>query len=218
MPMELFTAEDFRIFDLPGFEARMKALATHIRPKLESIGDELAPSIAAAVDREVFPHVARHARRTVNPPDDTWVAIGCDKRGYKKDVHFKVAVSRNCVRLLFEVGPEYYDKAEWALAWRRDAALVDESIGGRRGLSWFRNEHDEKPVKSLNSLSSGELIGLGTELTRRREGQLVIGRRIRTDKFLAMSPEGFKRTAGAVFKPLAPLFALHAARRLAAAG
>ena len=89
----------------------MEALATEIRPKLESIGDELAPSAAAAIDREVFPHVARHARRTVNPPDDTWVAIGCDKRGYKKDVHFKVAVSRNCVRLLFEVGPEYYDKA-----------------------------------------------------------------------------------------------------------
>jgi uncharacterized protein YktB (UPF0637 family) len=55
--------------------------------------------------------VARHARRTVNPPDDTWVAFAPDRRGYKKHCHFKVAVSRNAVRFLFDVGPEHADKS-----------------------------------------------------------------------------------------------------------
>ncbi len=215
--MELFEAKDFRVFSIPGFEERMAALAERVRPKLESIGDALAPPIASIVDRPVFAHVARHARRTVHPPDDTWAAIGGDRRGYKKDVHFKVAVSENCVRLLFEVGPEYYDKAEWALQWRREGALVRGAIAGGRRLSWFENEHDEEPARSIAAFSDAELIGLGAELTRRRDGQLVLGRRIDRAAFLAMTPAGFKRTAVATFKRLGPLYTLHSAREPAAA-
>jgi uncharacterized protein YktB (UPF0637 family) len=214
--MELFVDKDFRVFDIAGFELRMKSLAGRIRPKLESIGEELAPVVASIVDQPVFVHVARHARRTVNPPDDTWAAIAGDKRGYKKDVHFKIAVSRNCVRLLFEVGPEYYDKGEWALEWKREARLVREALGGSRKLSWFRDEHDEDPARSLAAFSVEELVDLGRELTRRRDGQLVLGRRIDRKEFLAMTPAAFRRVAMATFKPMALLFSLHSARKLAA--
>lgn len=40
----------------------------------------------------MFYHVAKHARRTVNPPDDTWVAWAGDRRGYKKHPHFQVGI------------------------------------------------------------------------------------------------------------------------------
>src|SRR5690606_33022218 len=101
-----FTERDFRVFDIPGFQERMTAIGQRIRPKLADIGEALAPEIAGLVDRPVWAHVARRARRTVNPPDDTWVAFAGDRRGYKKDAHFKVAVSRGALRLLFELGPE----------------------------------------------------------------------------------------------------------------
>ena len=100
--MELFTASDFKVFDIQGFNERMAAIMLKIRPKLTSMGETLAPKVSTLVDRALFVHVAKHARRTVNPPDDTWAALGPDQRGYKKDVHFKVAVSRHCVRFLFE--------------------------------------------------------------------------------------------------------------------
>src|SRR5947207_816856 len=97
--MELFTLHDFKIFDIPGFHERMAAILTRIRPKLTSIGDRLAPKVSPLVDVPLYVHVAKHARRTVNPPDDTWAAFGASPRGYKKDVHFKVAVSRSTARI-----------------------------------------------------------------------------------------------------------------------
>src|SRR5688572_27122353 len=108
--MDLFTSEDFKVFDIPDFGNRMNAIRSAIRPKLAVIGNALVPKVAALVDHPLHVHVAKHARRTVNPPDDTWAALAQDSRGYKKDVHFKIAVSRHCVRFLFEVGPEYYEK------------------------------------------------------------------------------------------------------------
>jgi len=83
------------------------------RPKLEAIGRDLLPEVARIAGGAAFAHVARHARRTVNPPDDTWVAFALDKRGYKKHCHFKVAVSRGAVRFLFEAGPEHAGKKRW---------------------------------------------------------------------------------------------------------
>src|SRR5687768_7104673 len=108
--MELFTSTDFKIFDIEDFSERMRNIMTHIRPKLTSIAQELAPRMRPLVGRPRRVHAAKHARRTVNPPDDAWAAFGSDRRGYRKDVHFKIAVSRECVGVLFEVGPEYYAK------------------------------------------------------------------------------------------------------------
>ncbi len=48
--MELFTAEDFKVFDIQGFHERMAAILTRIRPKLTSIGEELAPRVSELVD------------------------------------------------------------------------------------------------------------------------------------------------------------------------
>jgi uncharacterized protein YktB (UPF0637 family) len=212
--MELFTAKDFKVFDIPGFYDRMQAIAERVRPKLAGIGEELVPSLSGMVDQELFVHVAKHARRTVNPPNDTWAAIGAGKRGYKKDVHFKVAVSRHCVRLLFEVGPEYYDKTEWALKWRRDIKGIVEAVGSGKQLGWFKDEHDEDPEALLKSWTPDQIKTLGTEVTRRRDGQLVIGRRIDHSDLVKMKPAQFKRLAQRTFKPVAGLFSLHDQRVL----
>src|SRR5882724_7919600 len=98
MPSPAFCATDFKVFDAPAFRARMGAIRERIRPKLEAVGHSLTPAVSRATGGDAFAHVAKHARRTVNPPDDTWVAFGPDARGYKKHCHFKVAVSRRAVR------------------------------------------------------------------------------------------------------------------------
>ena len=61
--MELFTLNDFKVFDLDGFSERMAAIATRIRPKLSSIGRELEPKISELVDVPLYVHVAKHVRR-----------------------------------------------------------------------------------------------------------------------------------------------------------
>jgi uncharacterized protein YktB (UPF0637 family) len=105
-----FTQADFKVFDLEGFAPRMGAIKGRIRPKLEAAGRDIVPDVTRLGGAPAFAHVAKHMRRTVNPPDDTWVAFAADRRGYKKHCHFKVTVSRNAVRFLFEAGPEHAHK------------------------------------------------------------------------------------------------------------
>jgi uncharacterized protein YktB (UPF0637 family) len=140
-----FTATDFKVFDIPGFAPRMDAIRTRIRPKLEAAGRDLLADVSRIGGAPAFTHVAKHARRTVNPPDDTWVAFACDRRGYKKHCHFKLAISRGAVRFLFEAGPELAEKARWAAAWKRHAPQLAPVLRRARGLAWFENEHDEAP-------------------------------------------------------------------------
>src|SRR5881296_1569860 len=178
MPSSAFVTGDFKVFDAKGFQPRMAEIRSRVRPKLEALGKSLAPALSRSLGGEVFAHVARHARRTVNPPDDTWVAFSPDARGYKKHCHFKVAVSRRCVRFLFEVGPEHADKKRWAGAWKRSAGKLGPVLRRVRGLAWFKNEHDEEPAAPLVDVPVERLAQLAEELIRTRDGQVVLGRAV----------------------------------------
>src|SRR5438034_1053356 len=70
MPSSAFVTGDFKIFDVKGFQPRMAELKSRVRPKLEALGRSLAPAVGRSLGGEVFAHVAKHARRTVNPPAD----------------------------------------------------------------------------------------------------------------------------------------------------
>lgn len=210
--MDLFTVKDFDIFGISGFRERMSAITANISPKLKAIGEEIAPAISEIVDKPLYGHVAKHARRTVNPPEDTWVAIGAGKRGYKMDVHFKIAISHNYLRLLFEVGPEYYDKKGWAIKWNSEIKEISEVLASNKSLLWFQNEHNEEPNGTVSNYTSSDLTFLSRELTRRKEGQLVLGRRITRDKIISMKSHQFRRIALNTFKPLSVLFSLHEER------
>ncbi|MBR7798098.1 MAG: YktB family protein [Bacillota bacterium] len=87
-----FEKKDFDTFFIDGLESRMEAIQTRIQPKFQEIGSFLADYLATQVGNEVFVHIAKHARRTVNPPKDTWLAIAANKRGYKKHPHFQVGL------------------------------------------------------------------------------------------------------------------------------
>lgn len=87
-----FTEEDFRTFTIDGLDERMTAIQTRIQPKFREIGQDLTDYLSAHLGNEMYLHIAKHARRTVNPPNDTWLAIGENKRGYKKHPHFQVGL------------------------------------------------------------------------------------------------------------------------------
>ena len=203
-----FTAADFKVFDIPGFKPRMEAIKTRIRPKLEAAGRDLLTDVARVGGGPAFVHVAKHARRTVNPPGDTWVAFAGDKRGYKKHCHFKLAVSRGAVRFLFEAGPEHADKKRWATAWKRHAPQLVPVLRRAKGLAWFKNEHDDEPAAILTDLPADDVARLVEELTRRRDGQLVLGRAVSAEEAARWKPRDYARAALDTFHLLAPLYRL----------
>lgn len=204
-----FTAADFKVFDIPDFQGRMAAIRSRIRPQLEGLATTLLPDLTHLLQGDTFAHVAKHARRTVNPPDDTWVAFAADKRGYKKHLHFKVAVSRNCGRFLFEAGPEYAGKKRFVAAWKKQAGRIVPSLRKTKGLAWFKNEHDEEPAAILSDLSPDEVVRLGDELVRTRDGQFVVGRLVGQAEAVQWEAPQYRQAALATFKALAPFFRLH---------
>jgi len=203
-----FTAKDFQVFAIPDFPGRMAAIRGQIQPKLFALAEEIGPNLKPIVGSEAFPHVAKHMRRTVNPPDDTWVAFGPEKRGYKKAQHFKVAISRHSLRFLFEIGPEYADKAKWVRAWEREIGRLAVKLKKGPGLAWYKDEHDDEPAALLESLSSQEIGRLAGELTRRKDGQLVFGRRLDQADVLRLKLAAFVQAALHAFGMLAPLYRL----------
>ncbi len=90
----VFTQEDLAVFEISGFQERMKAIREKIRPKLEKFGQETIPLLNQKLNSNFYPHTAKHMRRKVNPPDETWVAFGPEKRGYKAYVFFSLCIGK----------------------------------------------------------------------------------------------------------------------------
>jgi uncharacterized protein YktB (UPF0637 family) len=120
-----FTRGDFEAFGIPTFPERMQAIKERVRPKLKVIGEQLRPSLAEVAQADVFPHVAMHARRTVNPPPETWVAFGPSARGYKKYGYFGLVISRGGLHSRIVVKNEAENRPHMAtLLMDRAAALA----------------------------------------------------------------------------------------------
>jgi uncharacterized protein YktB (UPF0637 family) len=121
---EGFTPDDFDVFNAPEFSERMALLRERVKPKLIQIGEALTPRLSEIVGEPLFPHVAQHLRRTVNPPEETWVAFAREKRAYKPFVHLRAAVSREKVRVTVFVEDYADDKALFANNLHPRAALL----------------------------------------------------------------------------------------------
>lgn len=106
-----FTPEQFAVFEREGFTDRMLGIRTLVRPALQALGQDLAPHLESLAGHPLYPHVALHARRRVNPPDDTWVAFGRSERGYKAYAHFAVGIGVEGVYVGLVIKDESDDRA-----------------------------------------------------------------------------------------------------------
>ncbi|MFO8478987.1 DUF1054 family protein, partial [Staphylococcus aureus] len=107
-----FSPQNFKAFDVDGLDARMEALNEHVRPQLHQLGDYFTEYFTTQTGETFYPHVAKHARRSVNPPKDTWVAFAPNKRGYKMLPHFQIGLFRDQLFIMFGVMHEAKNKAE----------------------------------------------------------------------------------------------------------
>ncbi|WP_124058551.1 DUF1054 family protein [Vaginisenegalia massiliensis] len=92
-----FEKSDFALFEQGDLGQRMTQIRTHIQPKFAFFGAFLAQVMKEQSEStlELPVHIAQHLRRTVYPPESTWVAIGGNKRGYKKFPHFHLLINKD---------------------------------------------------------------------------------------------------------------------------
>jgi uncharacterized protein YktB (UPF0637 family) len=138
LPTLGFKARDFEVFKVPDFSARMELIVGHLRPRLVKLGGELAPELSRKLHVEFFPHVARHARRTVNPPPETWASFGPSPRGYKRYGYLALCISKAGLHARAVVKSEADRRPELAAKLRAKASELAKSFGGTK-LGHYEN-------------------------------------------------------------------------------
>ncbi len=121
------------VFEIPGFEERMKHIRGEVRPALVALSEALEDRLDGEGPRPYFSLVASHMRRRINPPPETWLALGPNKRGYKAYAHVGVFIGSPGVSVRF--------------------VLKDEASDERRRLGDWMNAHPNAFSSWLSSIS-----------------------------------------------------------------
>ncbi|MGH7918306.1 MAG: DUF1054 family protein, partial [Candidatus Binataceae bacterium] len=90
----------------------------------------LAPVLARKLHLEFFAHVAKHARRTVNPPPETWAAFGPSPQGYKRYGYLALCISGAGLHARAVVKAEADKRVEMGRGLQSRAAQLAKDFSG----------------------------------------------------------------------------------------
>ncbi|WP_173916605.1 YktB family protein [Halobacillus sp. Marseille-Q1614] len=198
-----FTQKDFDVFSIPGLEERMEALRENISPKLEVIASELAGDLSVQTGDEMFVHVAKHARRTTNPPNDTWAAIASSKRGYKKLPHFQIGLWGSHVFVWFAVIYESPIKEDYARTLLENKTEVLSLVPDSFVWSLDHTKEDAIPHKEVDK---DKFEQMADRLKNVKKSELLCGIQIDRSDDILQKPEEFISLCRNTFETLLPLY------------
>ncbi|KGE16666.1 DUF1054 domain-containing protein [Paenibacillus wynnii] len=203
MAFTSFAAEDFEVFDIPGLEPRMNALISRVRPKLTELGTEMAPVLSALCGVEMFPHVAKHARRTVHAPHDTWVAWGPNKRGYKALPHFQVGMFHSHLFIVFAIIYESDNKIVFAKALTGQISSIRKELPGN--FFWSTDHLDPRGTPQAD-MSDEQFVELTRKLREVKKGEVTCGLRLDKNDPILEDGEALLNVIQETFETLLPLY------------
>ena len=207
MTFQGFDRHDFETFAIEGLDARMEAIRSRIQPKFRELGERLARELSVMSGTEMFLHIAQHARRSVNPPQDTWLAVSANKRGYKMLPHFQVGLFDDHVFVWLAFIYELPSKSEIAAKFLKQVKMIRKAVPAGFAVS---TDHMQKTAVPI-----GE-IDLERTLVRFRDvkkAELLIGRQIAAEDPLLQDGEAFTETVLKTFEVLMPLYHLAGSSR-----
>ncbi|MCM3784280.1 DUF1054 domain-containing protein [Neobacillus mesonae] len=198
-----FLEADFEVFEVPGLEPRMELLIERVRPKLEEIGAAVAPFLSDLCGEEMFVHVAKHARRKVNPPNDTWVAVANNKRGYKAYPHFQVGMFGTHTFVIFAIIYESSNKEIFAEALSRQVNEVAQNIPDH---FYWSTDHMVPEGTLHKDMSNADFEKMAERLKNVKKSEVLCGLRIEKDDPILRDGEKFGKTIEETFAALLPLY------------
>ncbi|MCL1630977.1 DUF1054 domain-containing protein [Sporolactobacillus sp. CPB3-1] len=202
----LFTRDDFASMQTPGLENRMYAIRSQIQPKFQAIADHLLPffnTYDAAQDSPFFLHIARHARRTVHPPDSTWMAVAQSKRGYKKYPHFQFGIWPDHLFFWLAVIEEYPDKVKLGQTLLEHVPQIQQSIPPY--FAWSA-DHMKNIFTRHQNLNKDDLNKLFFRLEKVKKAELLCGVIISKEEATAKNENDLVSHLKEQIKILMPLY------------
>jgi uncharacterized protein YktB (UPF0637 family) len=198
-----FSPTDFDTFAIVGLEARMEAIRERIQPKFQQLGSDLLDDISLLAGHEMHLHVAKHARRKVNPPKDTWMALCHNKRGYKQHPHFQIGLFDDHLFMWFALIYELPDKKLIAEALLKQARKTKNTVPQSFKLSF---DHMNKAALSAGSLNEAQWKDALIRFRDVKSAELLIGCHVAKGDPLLQDPASFVRTVKETFKTLMPIY------------
>ncbi|NOU85038.1 DUF1054 family protein [Paenibacillus sp. LMG 31460] len=198
-----FAQHDFDTFAIEGLDGRMEAIRERIQPKFKALGDSLTQDLSVLSGTEMFLHIAKHLRRKVNPPVDTWLAICPNKRGYKQVPHFQVGLFDDRVFIWLALIYELPNKSNIATTYMKEIDRLQREIPSDFVLSF---DHMKKDVTSLADLDRS---GWNDALIRFRDvkkAELLIGRNLSFKDPVLEKPAELELLIKQTFEKLIPLY------------
>ncbi|WP_078554943.1 YktB family protein [Bacillus alkalicellulosilyticus] len=198
-----FSSEDFNVFSIEGLEARMEGIQTIIQPKFKAIGEELTDDLSMLTGSEMNLHIAKHARRTVNPPKDTWLAFCHDKRGYKKHPHFQIGLFDDHLFIWLAFIYELPNKSEIAQRLLENIDEVRNLIPDDYVISMDHMQKAATPVKSLTTEDLEEKLRRFRDV---KKAEFLIGRHFSPQDPTIRDGQQFIQIAKETYATLVPLY------------
>ncbi|MEK9197631.1 DUF1054 domain-containing protein [Lysinibacillus halotolerans] len=197
-----WTNKDFEVFEIDGLEQRMEALSTIVRPKFQQLGELFSSYFSSKTGDEFFPHVAKHARRTINPPKDSWVAFAPYKRGYKSLPHFQIGLWNTHLFIIVAIIYEAPQKSEMATRLLNNMEyfnqLPEDFI--------ISGDHMSQDAISLKLGREEQLENLLIRLRDVKKGEFLVGRHISREEAVNLSSEQFLQLTEETFEALLPIY------------
>ncbi|RAL26054.1 DUF1054 domain-containing protein [Thermoflavimicrobium daqui] len=205
MSIPRFTNTDFAVFQVEGLESRMAKLKEHIQPKFAAIGEEVATFLTTLIQDPFYIHIAKHARRTVNPPDETWVAWATNKRGYKAYPHFQFGLRDSHLFIWFALIYECDRKPAFA---RQFLAKFDEVWPNIPKYFYISQDHTRPEVTSVNNLQPDEVKTILERLEKVKKAEFLCGTLIPKEEAVTLSGEMLINKIEDTFNKVYPLYQL----------
>lgn len=200
-----FTAADFAALEIEGLGPRMAAIKEQVRPKLVGLGQLLAPFLSEQTGIPIYPRVALHARRTVNPPDHTWIAWGSNPRGYKMVPHFQVGLWPT--HLFIQAGVLYQAHGRGAFG----RTLLDNLAHVRYEIPphyrWLEDYTQAEGIRH-SQITDADFARIAHRLQHHKEADCVVGESIPRAQVLSMTPDALFEHCRQSMQTLLPIWQL----------
>ncbi|MGE7917098.1 YktB family protein [Lysinibacillus xylanilyticus] len=202
MPKIKWTNKDFNVFQIDGLDQRMDALISDVRPKFQLLGEDFSSFFSSHLGEEFYPHVAKHARRTVNPPNDSWVAFAPYKRGYKSLPHFQIGLWSTHLFIVLAIIYEAPQKNVMAERLIANKALLqqlpkDFIVSG---------DHMSPSAISMQAAKEDKLDELLIRLRDVKKGEFLVGRHIPREQAIQLSASELHQITEETFSSLLPIY------------
>ncbi|KRM22295.1 DUF1054 domain-containing protein [Latilactobacillus graminis] len=197
----MFTRADFKVFADPTLKGRLHKIYTELDPKFETLGEQLQTMLAQETDREWSLHIAKHLRRSKNPPMNTWLALSESSRGYKMLPHFEIGFWDDRIFVWFALMAEMPNKLDYV------PVLAAQSEKMLKKFADYDLSYDHM-TKQKFPLSAENLQLVQTKFAKTKKGEWLLGKVYYQNNRLFDTPNALMADIQTTLLQMVPLYTI----------